>query len=61
MTGVHCSSRRGFLWSSVGAAVGAMGAPVVYREKLLQAARQEGGHPLAPRRAHVAARATNLI
>ncbi|MEC9007972.1 MAG: DUF1501 domain-containing protein [Planctomycetota bacterium] len=61
MTGVHCSSRRGFLWSSVGAAVGAMGAPAVYREKLLQAARQEGGHPLAPRRAHVAARATNLI
>ncbi|GIT31488.1 MAG: hypothetical protein Ct9H300mP1_35340 [Planctomycetaceae bacterium] len=34
---------------------------VVRSEPFAQAARQEGGHPLAPRRGHAAARATNLI
>ena len=38
-----------------------MATGVSLRDRLLQAARQEGGHPLAPRRGHAAARATNLI
>ena len=54
-----CSTnRRSFLrFAAGGAAAVVTGGSL--RDRLLQAARQEGGHPLAPRRGHAAARATN--
>ena len=56
-----CSTnRRSFLHSAAGGAAAVVTGGSL-RDRLLQAARQEGGHPLAPRRGHAAARATNLI
>ena len=56
-----CSTnRRRFLHSAAGGAAAVVTGGSL-RDRLLQAARQEGGHPLAPRRGHAAARATSLI
>ena len=52
------SQRRDFLRV---ASSSALATGLSFRRQLLQAARQEGGHPLAPRRSHFSARAKNLI
>ncbi len=57
--------RRGFLARVAGVSAGwaawSGSSATAIRQDLLHAARQDGGHPLAPRRSHVAPRARRLI
>ena len=53
--------RRGFLRTVVGGSAAALANTTGLRSQLVLAARQQGGHPLAPRPSHFPARAHNLI
>ena len=54
-------SRRDFMRSLTSGAAVALFDRRILRPQLVQAARQEGAHPLAPRPSHFPARAKNLI
>ena len=56
----HNHQRRDFLKYSTGAVTGLMSANML-RSNLIMAAKQENGHPLAPKRAQFRPRAKNLI
>ena len=57
----RAGSRREFLRQAAALTGVSCAGATALRNGLLQAALQEGGHPLAPRRGHKAARARNLI
>ena len=54
-------SRRDFMRTLTSGSAVALFDRGILRSQLVQAARQEGGHPLAPRPSHFPARAKNLI